>query len=370
MQEPLVAAYCTKNTCVMPDHTEILLKDHTGSFKENKVWGSDPAKVVRQNEGKGYLEIDNYHLILDIDYKKIVKLIKDFASNIQAFKIKEQSVLVRSNFYRATNIVQTFLGSLLRVYSKLVDLVTAAVKGQVEPSEALEEKEVLFAAISSMLDEFKDVYSWCKEAFPASKRDALEEGSDFEINYHQIILREFEAVIDPFMKNLAESISSSSFVVDQVVRVLSELSKAEAVLGLVYSHYSDILEMAKSSASLSQGQVDHLLSQLELDEISRKNLKPKFQLAPNKKNLLVQAVAALGPKVDARKLALLSKVDVCRNLVTQCRHLSVSKGSSVATPEERDKIYDVLNSVDAYLINLGRTLENLKKVELVTGSLN
>ena len=101
VQQPLVSAYSTKNTLVSPTHNEIFLRDFSGATKENKVWELEIKKVVEQNEGKCYVEVDDYHLILDIDYSQVVRLVKHFAKNLPKFTVSDRSCLLRSAFYKS-----------------------------------------------------------------------------------------------------------------------------------------------------------------------------------------------------------------------------------------------------------------------------
>lgn len=307
VQQPLVAAYCTKNTLVSMVHTEILLKDLANSAKDRRHWNKDAAAVVANNEGRAYIEIDDYHLILDVDYKKIVKIIRQFASHLPSFSVKDQASLVKASFYKSINIVRCFLDDIYRCLQSVVSTLQAAIDGR--PTT----EDQLFDRLVSLADEFGHHYEWCKRSFFESKLGDVEEGSDFEVNFFEVVLKEFEAVIDPFMADLRESIRVLRCVFDRVTAVTQRYAVIEDCIADIYRHYADIKAMIDDSNSISRGIISMMVRRIDFPLIDHAASLVRLTHGPT--TLVHISLSTLHDRLSTRQEKIRVDMSVCRHVI-------------------------------------------------------
>lgn len=303
----------------------------TTNSKDQKSWDKDVAGVIKNNEGRGYLEIPDYHLILDIDYKKIVRIIKQFAENLQPFEIKDQAQLVKSSFYKSINVVRNFLEQIYSDHQRLVDILSDTINHEISTDDTEELSEYIFERLTSVFMEFRKHYEWCKRSFLDSKRGELEEGSDFEVNYFEVILKEFEIIIDPFLLDLFESIKVLKDVVSQVVTIMRRYEVTENSLKDIYDHYADILSLIDSSNTISRGITTLLTRDMQLARVDHSVTCLKLTQLPV--NLVHREVAMLQGKLFVRQMKMSRDIDMCRQIIANV--LDAIRSKPMATGEYR-----------------------------------
>ena len=203
------------------------MRDFSGDVKENKAWELDLAKVVESNEGKCYVEVDEYHLLLDFDYAKIVKLAKKFVSSLKAFSVSDRATLLRSAFYRSLQSAHYFLTQVEIDHSNLVKALGEFFGRNGSVEEVASFCKGKFLMMKQALEEFKQDSEWCKATFSEAMRGTVEEGSEVGSEGYEIILGEINDILVPFVLELEDSLICASVLFSEAFEVLKNLEQVE-----------------------------------------------------------------------------------------------------------------------------------------------
>lgn len=242
VQQPVISCYSGKNTLVTPTHNEIFMKDFSGSNREKKAWELDMFKVIKANDGKAYLELSDYHLILDIDYQKIVKLIKSFVSSFENYQVEDKNAVIRASYHKTLALTDHFLAEAHFMHTNLVDEVEKSKKLEFGTEKIYTSIVESFKAIDKLARDFKDKAVEFKHSFVQVSKDS--ENSDGEVQSYEVILSELDSFLQVFTTDLIDSCESGIYLADLLFNNILSMETIEKAVQEVYNSLSDMLTLA------------------------------------------------------------------------------------------------------------------------------
>lgn len=340
---------------ITPTHNEIFMKDSSGSPQNTGVWETDIEKVVSANEGRAYLELDDYQLVMDLDYKQIVSLVSQFSRSIKSFHVQDASSMIRAVFYKSISIVGQFLSELHVEHANLVSRVNILLEsnhiGQEDPDIFLQKIDRLL----TLRKTFQQDYVLCKRAFFEARKSTGIENSEIDVQSFEIILREFELMIDPFLEDVEISLQTARVVFDETFNLLEALERMETTISGIYSELENVVQLAdlQPDSMLPPSLTEALLSVAREDKLPPISKLTIQAFVPEKGNIMQEALIKLQmEKAFLRKQHILKKCDWCSLLIVRLNkeHIhrlsplektkhqrSTHKGSEVQGSQEREQ---------------------------------